>query len=212
MALCIDEHSGAPTNGPPRGKIVVVNGFPGTGKLTILKHIEAQTAGHQQVCVVDSHLIIDPAQSAYPDCDLNHYYLRRQLRGVYFKEVRRIASQGFLVLMTACLGDNELDRKVLDEHLGIIRGTEIPMHWINVRCEQRILEERVASQERVRSSKAKLTDVKVLRRIISENRLILPSRRRNKLDGISLITADLDVGGSVEEAVGKVSAVMGRER
>ncbi|KAF4976699.1 hypothetical protein FZEAL_6679 [Fusarium zealandicum] len=204
MALSVDTPQ-ASTNGPSRGKIVVLNGFPGTGKLTIFKNIEAQLSS-QDVQVVDNHLIIDPAQAV--DRGLNHYYLRRQMRKVYYNEIRKMASQGCLVLMTACLVDNEADLKVLDEHLDIVRGTDISMVWVNIRCEQQILEQRVTSLERVQGSKTKLTDVEMLRRMIKRNRLLIPSSRRSKLDGIDLTTSSLDVSGTIEEAVDKVSAVM----
>ncbi|KAF4985970.1 hypothetical protein FDECE_16196 [Fusarium decemcellulare] len=210
MALGLGELE-APRGATSRGRIVVLNGFPGTGKLTILKNLEAQLDG-QDIRVIDSHLTMDPMQSVYPDKGLNHYYLRRQLREVYFGEIRRIASQGCLVLMTTCLVGNVADHKVLDEYLNMVRGTGIPMIWVNVHCEQRILEERVTSPGRAGGTKSKLTDVHVLRQVTEGSRLITPRSAGHKIDGVDLVTARLDVSGRVEEAVDKVSAVIGRER
>ncbi|KAJ3468618.1 hypothetical protein MRS44_002683 [Fusarium solani] len=179
-----------PAGVAPRGKVVVLNGFPGTGKLTILSNMQSRLAG-QDTLVIDNHFIIDP-----------------QLRRVIFKEIRKMVDRGCVVLMTACLGNNEGDRKVLDEHLDIVRGTDIPMFWINIGCDQRTLEERLTRPERVQGNKAKLTSVEVLRVMTKHSRIILPSGSRHKLEDINLVTASLDVGGSIEEAVNKVHRIV----
>lgn len=49
-----------------RGKVVVLNGFPGTGKLTTLNSLQSRLAG-QDTLVIDNHFIIDPVQKIYPD-------------------------------------------------------------------------------------------------------------------------------------------------
>ncbi|UPK89152.1 hypothetical protein LCI18_000087 [Fusarium solani-melongenae] len=196
-----------PAGVTPRGKVVVLNGFPGTGKLTILNNLKSRLAGQDNI-VIDNHFIIDPVQKIYPDRGLNHYYLRQQLRQVIFKEIRKLVDRGCVVLMTACLGNNEGDRKVLDEHLVIVRGTDISMFWINVGCDQHTLEERLTRPERVQGSKAKLTNVDVLRGMTKHSRIIIPSGTRHRLEDISLVTASLDVGGTIEEAVNKVYNVV----
>ncbi|KAM6536833.1 hypothetical protein FALCPG4_002815 [Fusarium falciforme] len=196
-----------PAGVAPRGKVVVLNGFPGTGKLTILSNMQSRLAG-QDTLVIDNHFIIDPAQKIYPDRGLNHYYLRQQLRQVIFKEIRNMVDRGCVVLMTACLGNNEGDRKVLDEHLDIVRGTDIPMFWINIGRDQRTLEERLTRPRRVQGNKAKLTNVEIPRGMIKHSRIIMPSGTRHRLEDINLVTASLDVGGSIEEAVNKVYRIV----
>ncbi|RSL57949.1 hypothetical protein CEP51_014158 [Fusarium floridanum] len=196
-----------PVGVSPKGKVVVLNGFPGTGKLTILNNLQSRLVGHDTL-IIDNHFIIDPVQKIYPDRGLNHYYLRQQLRQVIFKEIRKMVDRGCVVLMTACLGNNEGDRKVLDEHLDIVRGTDTPMFWINVGCDQRTLEERLTRPERVRGNRAKLTNVEILRGMTKHSQIIMPSGSRHRLEDISLATASLDVGGSIEEAVYKVYNVM----
>lgn len=119
-----------------------------------------------------------------------------------------MVDRGCVVLMTACLGNNEGDRKVLDEHLDIVRGTDIPMFWINVSCDQRTLEERLTRPERVQGNKSKLTNVEILRGMTKNSRIIMPSGSRHRLEDINLVTASLDVGGSIEEAMNKVYNVV----
>ncbi|KAH7266759.1 uncharacterized protein BKA55DRAFT_553216 [Fusarium redolens] len=50
----------------PPGKIVVLNGFPGTGKLTILQHLK-KFLPSDTTCLLDNHLLIDPVAAVIPD-------------------------------------------------------------------------------------------------------------------------------------------------
>lgn len=206
--MAIDEiEKETPAGAPPKGKVVILNGFPGTGKFTILNNLQSRLAG-QDTLVIDNHSIIDPVRRTYPDRDLNYYYLRQQLRQVIFNEIRKMVDQGYVVLMTACLGNNEGDRKVLDAHLDIVRGTDIPMFWINVGCDQRTLEGRLTRPERVQGNKSKLTNVEVLRGMTNYSRIIMPSEPRHRLENINLETASLGVSGSIEEAVNRVYKIV----
>ncbi|KAG6805388.1 hypothetical protein H0H93_004898, partial [Arthromyces matolae] len=65
------------------GMIVVLNGFPGTGKHTILKQLQALLPTHKSR-LIDNHLLIDPAQALYPDRSEEHHALRREIRAVFF--------------------------------------------------------------------------------------------------------------------------------
>ena len=50
--------------------------------------------------------------------------------------------------MTACLAaDNERDVAFFQEHLNLVRGTEVPLFWISAFCNQTRLEERAQSLE-----------------------------------------------------------------
>lgn len=53
-----------PPQEAPRGKIVVLNGFPGTGKFTILKRVK-ELLGHR-ARLLDNHLLIDPVVAVKP--------------------------------------------------------------------------------------------------------------------------------------------------
>lgn len=192
---------------PPDGKIVIINGFPGTGKLTILKRI-AEFLPRDKVRLIDNHLLIDPAQAVYPDRSAAHYELRRQIREPVFNAARKLAQEGGTILMTACLADNEADAGVFQEHLAMVRGTDAPLYWVNIHCEQAILEQRVASAERREGTKTKLTDVGVVRKLVSKHRLLRPSR--SDAESATLVIETLDVSGTVEEAVGRLLQILDR--
>jgi len=96
----------------PGGMIIVLNGFPGMGKYTILKEVQA---------LLDNHLLIDPAAALYPDRGVHHHELRHAIRGIFFPYVSRLAQEGHVVLMTTCLAaDNDSDAAVFREHLDLV--------------------------------------------------------------------------------------------
>ncbi|KAF7344376.1 Chloramphenicol phosphotransferase-like protein [Mycena sanguinolenta] len=179
-----------------RGMVVVLNGFPGAGKLTILQQAKALLPP-DKTRLLDNHLIIDPVQALFPDRSDEHHRLRRCIRKPVFDQVRELAQKGYIILMTACLAEDE--DGVLHEHLDIVRGTDVPLLWINAQCDLPELERRVGSPERHQGSKTKLTDLDVLKKLVSENRLIEPHEGGD--GSIKLVVETIDISGSVEESV-----------
>ncbi|KAJ7682003.1 hypothetical protein DFH06DRAFT_285333 [Mycena polygramma] len=189
-----------------QGMVVVLNGFPGTGKLTILKQLQALLPP-DRTRLLDNHLLIDPAHVLIPDRSDAHHILRQRIRAACFGTVTELAMQGYTVLLTACLAEDNggRDTAVLQEHLDIVRGTQVPLHWVNVHCSLEELERRVASPERRHGSKTKLTDVAILKRMVSENSLIAPREG----DGGTIVVRTLDAGGPVENSVACLMKLVG---
>ncbi|KAJ6465556.1 hypothetical protein C8R47DRAFT_1155048 [Mycena vitilis] len=184
-----------------KGMVVVLNGFPGTGKLTILKQLQALLPP-DTTRLLDNHLLIDPAHALIPDRSDAHHILRQRIRAACFGTVTELAMQGYTVLLTACLAEDNggRDTAVLQEHLDIVRGTQVPLHWVNLHCSLEELERRVASPERRHGSKTKLTDIGILKQIFIENTLIAPI----KGDGGTVIVQSLDAGGPVGDSVARL--------
>ncbi|KAJ6495458.1 hypothetical protein C8R45DRAFT_987419 [Mycena sanguinolenta] len=67
----------------PGGIIVVLNGFPGAGKLTILQQIKALLPS-DKTRLLNNHLLIDPVQARIPDRSDEHHCLRRRIRKPVF--------------------------------------------------------------------------------------------------------------------------------
>ncbi|KAB8231235.1 uncharacterized protein BDW43DRAFT_283119 [Aspergillus alliaceus] len=65
---------------PTTGKIIVLNGFPGTGKLTILKQAKELLPADTTI-LMDNHLLIDPVTAVIPDRSDEHHELRRKFEG-----------------------------------------------------------------------------------------------------------------------------------
>lgn len=182
-----------------RGKIIVLNGFPGTGKLTILKKVK-ELLPTETACLLDNHLLIDPVAAVIPGRSQEHHELRRKIRAPIFEKLQERAQKGHTILMTACLvEDDERDASVLQEHLDMAHEADVPIFWINVHCSQEILQQRVASIERCSGTKTKLTDPTLACDLVDKHRLIKPHKTDNSMEG--LLFATLDVSGSVELSV-----------
>lgn len=185
---------------PTRGKVVVLNGFPGTGKLTILQQAKALLP-ENIACLLDNHLLIDPVEAVVPGRSDEHHALRRQVRAPVFAKLAERAREGCVVFMTACLAEDSVgDAAFLEEHLDLVRGTDVPIFWVNAHCDPAVLEQRLKSAGRCSGSKTKLTDVNVLRDLLRKHRLIVPGRVSDD-SSVLLSVGTLDVSGSVDESV-----------
>ncbi|EXK42925.1 hypothetical protein FOXG_01497 [Fusarium oxysporum f. sp. lycopersici 4287] len=56
----------------PSGKIVILNGFPGTGIFTILQNLKKFLPGGTTF-LLDNHLLIDPVAAIIPDRSNRHH-------------------------------------------------------------------------------------------------------------------------------------------
>ncbi|KAF9873196.1 chloramphenicol phosphotransferase-like protein [Colletotrichum karsti] len=188
------------------GKIVVLNGFPGTGKLTILQRAKTLLPPATTL-LVDNHLLIDPVAAVIPERSAEHHALRRAVRAPIFKKLAERARAGCVVLMTACLAEgDETDAAFLGEYVDMVRGSGVELFWVSVECEQTVLEERVKSAGRG-EGRMKLTDVGVLREMLGRYRLIEAGRRGD--GGMRVVVRTLDVSGSVEGSVRDLMSVIG---
>lgn len=205
-ARAISSSAGFNTS-PTTGRIVVLNGFPGTGKLTILKQAK-ELLPADKTCLLDNHLLIDPVAAVIPGRSDEHHKLRRMIRAPIFDKLGQLAREGCVVLMTACLAeDNQADTAVLEEHLDMVRGTDIPIFWVTAHCDQTVLEQRLGSPECCHGTKTKLTDVRVLQNLVREHRLIRPSSIAD--NSTRLVEHTLDVNGSVDLSVSRLMSLIG---
>ncbi|KAF5659956.1 chloramphenicol phosphotransferase [Fusarium heterosporum] len=180
------------------GKIVVLNGFPGTGKLTILKHFK-KLLPVDTTCLLDNHLLIDPVVAVIPDRSDKHHELRRSVRAPIFTELGNRAKKGHTILMTACLAaGNQRDSDFFYEHLNMAQENHVPIYWLNVQCDSHVLEKRFSTPERQQGSKTKLTDVHILRELLERHELIDPKAICGENSGTCLVFEQLDVSGSLE--------------
>jgi predicted kinase len=195
----------------PGGMIIVLNGFPGVGKYTILKEVQALLPADKSPRLIDNHLLIDPAAALYPGRGVHHHELRHAIRGVFFPYVSRLAQEGHVVLMTACLAaDNDRDATAFQEHLDLVRGIDVPLYWINAYCDQVSLMQRVQSNERIHSSKSKLTDASMLQELLNAHTLIEPQELNDA--STKLVVRTLDTSGEIGESVNRLLAIVGLQR
>ncbi|KAM0266684.1 hypothetical protein ACHAPA_006744 [Fusarium lateritium] len=176
-----------------RGRIVVLNGYPGTGKLTILKHFK-ELLSEATTCLLDNHLLLDPVLAVAPVRNQGHYELRQLVRAPIFEELANLAKQGHTILMSACLAaDCQRDKDFYHEYLNIAGISRTPIYWITVGCRDAIHEQRVATPERRQGSKSKLTDKSLLRLIMTTHKLIDPGVISKRDPRINLIFDTMDL-------------------
>jgi predicted kinase len=144
--------------------LIILNGFPGTGKLTIMRRVQALLPGS---LLLDNHLLIDPVQAVLPGRGPEHHELRRAVRAPVFGSMRKTVMSGGVVLMTACLSAADTD--VAQEHLDIVVGTSATLIWVNATCDWDVLEQRVQSPDR--RAKSKLTDATILHDMVTQHTL-----------------------------------------
>ena len=149
--------------------------------------------------LVDNHLLIDPVQALFPDRSGDHHTLRRRIQDAVFPCISKLAQEGHIVLMTACLAtENHRDTTSFREHLALVRGTNVPLYWVSASCDRERLVERAQSDERVQSSKTKLTDPAILEGLVNAHRLLVPGELSARLT--NLVVVSLDTNGEVDES------------
>ena len=98
------------------GCLVLLNGFPGVGKLTIARSLQSKL-GNEDTRLIDNHVIIDPAEAVHPGRGYQHKVFRDRLRHVLFDELKTISGHETVLIMTCSLGANVEDAAIFAEHL-----------------------------------------------------------------------------------------------
>lgn len=70
----------------PARPLVWINGFPGTGKYTIAKHLTTLLHDYSPL-LIDNHSLIDPVEAEFSREDPNYQLERRRGRETVFKNV-----------------------------------------------------------------------------------------------------------------------------
>ena len=186
----------------PGGKIVVLNGFPGTGKLSILKKVLAKLP-RDTTHLIDNLKIADLALELYPFCSVDHYAMRRTIRASFCNDVRRLARDGRVVLLTECLAETEKnDVAIFKAYMSTARETGVQLIWINASCDLAVMEERVENHERYWSRKAKLLDQFLVKTKAKKHRLVNPLDHCNDPAMLSFDT--MNTNGNKEQSVNLV--------
>lgn len=138
----------------PNGCVVFLNGYPGVGKLSIARELQAQLAKQNcSVRVFDNHFSIDPAQAIHPDRGPQYLRLRAQLRRIAFKELKALDFLNPVIILTAGLSENEEDIAVFAEHVDIARARGVPLLCYTLVSDTETLCGRLQSDERAAKGK-----------------------------------------------------------
>jgi hypothetical protein len=157
--------------------IVHINGWPGSGKLTIARQLTKLLNGR----LVDNHTLINPADCLFDRADPHYWPLRCALRSVVFEYAVKV-SFGTPIVCTNALADIPSDRAHFDAYRELARKREAQLVPVMLSCE---LEENIRRlTETGRSHLLKLTNADVLRDVRGNYQLYRPG---------DLMCIDLDV-------------------
>lgn len=177
----------------PASLIVHINGWPGTGKLTIARHL----AGHLGARLADNHTLINPAEALFARGTPLYRSLRATVRTAVLDHVRRAdAAQTFL--FTDALSDDAFDSRAFDDYATLAADRSARFVAVVLDCS---VEENLKRLTRAGRAKAhKLTDPQVLIDLRSRHVLL-----KGKCD--QLIELDVTSLGA-DEAASEIAAQM----
>ncbi|KAK6085256.1 hypothetical protein SCUP234_02195 [Seiridium cupressi] len=173
--------------------LVWINGFPGTGKLTVAKALQKM---NKTVILIDNHQLIDPVEAkfsrSHPD-----YQRQRQIQrqAAFAQHVCSSSSLSRPVVFTDFQSTSEPGPSVAKEYQAAAKEAGRPFLPIYLTCDEQENIERVSSKERLSSGTTKLTSRELLRSFRSTTTL-------HQFDGIGL---SIDVTSSTpDEAASRI--------
>ncbi|RMZ09704.1 hypothetical protein D0864_01443 [Hortaea werneckii] len=158
----------------PPACVVLVNGFPGTGKLAVARALRSKL-GDTDTRLVDNHLIIDPAEATHPGRGFEHKALRDVIRRAVFQDLKGLPENITTIILTGCLGQNSEDVAVYAEHVELAQARGVPFHSFALAVEKSEHLLRLQSPDRVYGQKTKLNDPAVLETIMTNNEILDPT-------------------------------------
>lgn len=178
----------------PVGRIIHINGWPGTGKLTVGRLLAKRLGAR----LIDNHTLLNPAEALFSRGDPLHSSLRGQIRHAVFDHAARAdPSESFV--FTDALSDDEYDSATFSwcRDLAATRGADLVAILLDCAPEENA--RRLASPGRAEA--LKLTDTAMLRRLRANYKL---------LRGLAERTIEIDTTGlSPEQTTARILADIG---
>jgi hypothetical protein len=191
--------------------LLLLNGFPGVGKLTLARNLSTllgQDKDGPQVRLLDNHLLIDPVSAIEPERTPYHYELRKAFRDVAFSALKNLPGK-VVILMTDCLSETVEGRTQFEESLGVALARGCTMVVCNLVCGEQENKQRLVCEKRRGSGK--LMDITLLERFRREYRLLDLGRLQREWGkvGVSIVCEELETTElTAYEAVGRVWAFL----
>ncbi|RMY20381.1 hypothetical protein D0867_04042 [Hortaea werneckii] len=191
----------------PPACVVLLNGYPGTGKFAVARALRSKL-GDTNTRLVDNHLIIDPAEAVHPRRGYEHKALRDVIRRAVFQDLKKLPENITTIVLTGCLGQNAEDVAVYAEHVEIAQARGVPLlsFTLTVQKSEHLL--RLQSPDRVHGQKTKLNDPDVIETIMTNNEILDPTivvDKGSDVDFRSIRHHLIDTTGlTVDESAGRI--------
>ncbi|KAI7083597.1 hypothetical protein KC356_g7447 [Hortaea werneckii] len=199
----------------PPACVVLLNGFPGTGKLAVARALLSKL-GDTNTRLVDNHLSIDPAEAVHPGRGYEHKALRDVIRRAVFQDLERLPENITAIVLTGCLGQNSEDSAVYAEHVEVAQARGVPFYSFTLTVDKSEHLLRLQSPDRVYGQKTKLNDPAVLETMMTNNTILDPTIVVNKgsdVDFRAIRHHLIDTTGlTVSESADRVQGIIAPQR
>lgn len=141
--------------------IIHLNGFPGTGKLTVARHLEQLLAPRARL--IHNHLLINPADAVLRRDEAGYQNLRHTIRAAIFASlVESTATHNFAYLFTDFQSSDEIGTAVCAEYLAAAQNRGCELISIVLSCDMDTNVERLIADER--RAHGKIVNVELLKK------------------------------------------------
>lgn len=141
--------------------IIHLNGFPGTGKLTVAKLLEKLLAPRARL--VHNHLLINPAEAVLRRDEVGYQSLRQAIRAAIFSSlVASTATHDFAYLFTDFQSNDEIGSAVCAEHRAAAKDRGCQLISVVLSCDDDTNLARLSTEER--RVHGKIVDAALLKR------------------------------------------------
>jgi hypothetical protein len=144
--------------------IIHINGFPGTGKLSVARRLIEQLPLHNiPAKLVHNHLLIDPADAVLNRTQPGYQNIRKAIRAALFSALEKeSATNGTVYIFTDFQTSDAIGSSVCAEYAATATKRDCALISVVLCCEEEENLRRVASSDRGLTKK--LTDVELVRR------------------------------------------------
>ncbi|KAJ4137174.1 hypothetical protein NW768_002755 [Fusarium equiseti] len=128
--------------------IIHINGYPGTGKLTIARKL-VEVLSHCNAKLIHNHLLIDPVDAILPRSSPEYQPARRALRSVIFDAIAKSPdTKNSIHVFTDFQSNDFIGRGVMGEYINLAERHKSLLVPITLTCSKEENLRRLASYER----------------------------------------------------------------
>ncbi|KAF3158953.1 hypothetical protein TWF106_003826 [Orbilia oligospora] len=149
------------------GRTIFINGYPGTGKLTVAKELQKIIPNSR---VFDHHLLIDAARATFNQSDPEYQILRKAFRTTLLDSINTASTDHSPTtwIFTECQSNSHIGTSISHEYLAAAKRRSSPFVSIILTCSLEENLRRLSHPSRKTTPRRKLTNREVLKAIRDE--------------------------------------------
>ncbi|EWC45850.1 hypothetical protein DRE_04857 [Drechslerella stenobrocha 248] len=165
LVSTVEDKTGGILSG--RGRTIFINGYPGTGKLTVARELQKILPGSK---VFDHHLLIDASRAAFGQSDPEYQILRKAFRTTLLDSIAAASPEHLSTtwIFTECQSNSHIGTSISHEYLAGAQRRSSPFISIILTCSLEENLKRLSHPARKTTPRRKLTNREVLKAIRDE--------------------------------------------